>query len=190
MNLPWKLETLPILCSVSPFYHTPKKPDPLTPEEERDLQLAYDRMFQICQKSLDFNRPLLIDAEETNIQPAIDYFTYCSVLKFGSKPGQRPLIFNTIQAYLVDSLVRLKNAVEAAEKLGIQLGIKLVRGAYINAERIKASECCSSSPIHSSIGETHACYNKCSAYLLEKIEKGTASAVLATHNTESGMNFA
>ncbi|KAL8475968.1 hypothetical protein ACS0TY_028578 [Phlomoides rotata] len=186
MNLPWKLKSLPILCDSSALYHTMKQPAPLTPEEERDLELVYDRLFRICQKSVDANKPLLIDAEETTIQPAIDYLTYAAVVKFRSDPGQPPRIFNTVQAYLVDAADRLALTMEAAEKMGIPLGIKLVRGAYMNFEKKEAARTCSASPIHFSIGQTHECYDRCTDFLLEKMVKGSASAVLATHNIQSG----
>lgn len=186
MNLPWKLKSLPILCTESPFYHTSVKPEALTPEEELDLELAYDRLFKICERSLDANMPLLFDAEETTIQTAIDYMTYAAVVKYGGR-GEPPLIFNTIQTYLIDSAERLKMAVEGAEKMGIQLGIKLVRGAYMNSERLEAATRGFKPPIHSTIGRTHACYNHCTDFMLDKIVKGSAAAVLATHNIESGI---
>lgn len=103
LKLPWKLETLPVLSDSSPFYHTLKRPEPLTPEEEHDLELAYERMSKICERSYEANLPLLIDAEDTAIQPAIDYFTYSAALKYRTSIDEEPLIYNTIQAYLKDA---------------------------------------------------------------------------------------
>ncbi|RDX95022.1 Proline dehydrogenase 2, mitochondrial, partial [Mucuna pruriens] len=78
--LPWKLDSLPIFAESSPLYHTQERPEPLTPEEESDLQLANQRLLELCQKCVEFNMPLLIDAEHTTVQPAIDYFTYSSAI--------------------------------------------------------------------------------------------------------------
>ncbi|KAI3455056.1 hypothetical protein Pfo_011719 [Paulownia fortunei] len=184
LHLPWKLETLPVFSDSSPLYHTPKRPEPLTPEEERDLELAYKRLIKICENSLEANVPLLIDAEDTSIQPAIDYFTYSAAIKY--RRDDSPLIFNTIQAYLKDARERLVIAKKAADEMGVPVGFKLVRGAYMSSERRLASTLGVKSPIHDTIQDTHACYNECAAFMLEEIAKGSGSVVLATHNLESG----
>ncbi|GFQ06569.1 proline dehydrogenase 2 mitochondrial [Phtheirospermum japonicum] len=184
LHLPWKLETLPIFAESSPTYHTLNKPDPLTPDEERDLELAYSRLTKICKHSSGAKVPLLIDAEDTSIQPAIDYFTYSSAIKYRS--DESPLIFNTIQAYLKDAKDRLVIAKKAADEMGVPVGFKLVRGAYMTSERRIATCLGVKSPIHDTIQDTHACYNDCAAFMLEEIARGSGSVVLATHNLESG----
>ncbi|KAI3462831.1 hypothetical protein Pfo_019494 [Paulownia fortunei] len=184
LHLPWKLETFPIFADSSALYHTPKRPEPLTREEERDLELAYHRLIKICESSLEANVPLVIDAEDTSIQPAIDYFTYSAAIKYHGDDS--PLIFNTIQAYLKDARERLVVAKKAADKMGVPVGFKLVRGAYMSSERRLASSLGFKSPIHDSIQDTHACYNDCAAFMLEEIANGSGSVVLATHNLESG----
>ncbi|KAG8384543.1 hypothetical protein BUALT_Bualt04G0128800 [Buddleja alternifolia] len=184
LHLPWKLKTLPIFSASSPLYHTPEKPDPLTREEEHDLNLAYQRLIKICQSSLEASVPLLIDAEETDIQPAIDYFTYSAAIEYNR--DDNPLIFNTIQAYLKDAKERMVAAKRAADEMGVPVGFKLVRGAYMSKENRLAYSLQVKSPIHDSIQDTHACYNECAAFMLEQIARGSGSVVLATHNLESG----
>ncbi|CAK9185941.1 unnamed protein product [Ilex paraguariensis] len=183
-NLPWKLNTLPIFSDSSPFYHTLSKPDPLTPQEELNLQLAHQRLVKISQKCVEHNVPLLIDAEDTSIQPAIDYFTYSAAILFNK--DDNPIIFGTIQAYLKDAKERLFQAEKAAEKMGVPMGFKLVRGAYMSSERQLASALGVESPVHNSIQQTHACYNDCASIMLEKVANGSGALVLATHNVESG----
>lgn len=183
-HLPWKLNTLPIFSDFSPFYHTLEKPEPLTPEEEEDLQFAHQRLLILCQKCAEANVPLAIDAEYTWIQPAIDYLTYSSAIIHNK--DKYPIVFGTIQAYLKDSKERLCQAVEAAEKMGVSVGIKLVRGAYLSSETQLATSMGFNSPIHKSIWETHECYNECASFLLEKLVNGSGGVVIATHNVESG----
>lgn len=183
-NLPWKQDTLPILSDSSPTYQTLKKPEPLTPEEERDLQLGHQRLLKICQKCVEANVPLAVDAEYTSIQPAIDYFTYSSAIMCNK--DEHPIVHGTIQAYLKDAKERLLLASMAADKMGFPMGFKLVRGAYMSSERKLASALGFESPIHKSIHETHVCYNDCASFLLEKISNGPGALVLATHNVESG----
>lgn len=118
------------------------------------------------------------------MQPAIDYMTYNAAIS-NNKSGQ-PIVYNTMQAYLKDSRERLFLATKAAEKMGVPMGFKLVRGAYMSSESKLAASLGFDSPIHSSIQETHACYNECASYLLEKIADGSGAVILATHNVESG----
>ena len=183
-NLPWKLNTFPIFSDSSALYHTLEKPEPLTPQEELDLQLAHQRLLKLCQKCVEDNVPLTIDAEDTSLQPAIDYFTYTSAIMYNR--DDNPIVYGTIQAYLKDAKERLFMAAKSAENLGIPMGFKLVRGAYMSSERKLASSLGYDSPIHNSIRETHACYNDCASFMLERIADGHGAVVLATHNLQSG----
>ncbi|PSS35058.1 Proline dehydrogenase [Actinidia chinensis var. chinensis] len=183
-HLPWKLNTLSIFSDSSPFYHTPTKPDPLTPEEESDLYLAHQRLEKICEKCLEANVRLSIDAEDTFVQPAIDYFTYSAAIAHNK--DNNPIVYGTIQAYLKDANERLYRAVSSAEKMGVPMGFKLVRGAYLSSERQLAASLGVESPIHNTIDQTHACFNECASFMLEKIANGSGAVVLATHNVESG----
>ncbi|XP_052205600.1 proline dehydrogenase 2, mitochondrial-like [Diospyros lotus] len=184
LKLPWKLNTLPIFSDGSPFYHTPRKPDPLTQEEEQDLHLAYQRLQKLCEKCLEANIPLLVDAEDTSIQPSIDYFTYSAAILY--KNVDDPVIYGTIQTYLKDAKERLLQASDAAEKMEVPIGFKLVRGAYMTSERKLASSLGVESPIHNTIDQTHACFNDCASFMLDKVGDGSGAILLATHNVESG----
>lgn len=183
-NLPWKLDSLPFLLDSSPLYHTTSEPCPLTDQEELDLQLALERLMGLCEKCQETNLPLLVDAEYTSVQPAIDYLTYTAAIRFND--DENPIVFGTIQAYLRDAKGRLVQAIEGAEKRGISMGFKLVRGAYMTRETELASSLDVASPIHGCIQDTHECYNECASFMLEKIAQGHGSVVLATHNLESG----
>lgn len=182
--LPWKQDTLPIFSESSPLYHTQKRPEPLTPEEESDLELANQRLQELCQRCVQANMPLLVDAEQTWVQPAIDYFTYSSAILHNK--GDNPIVFGTMQTYLKDAKERLLPTTEAADKMGIPMGFKLVRGAYMSSESKLAESLGYASPVHNTIQDTHDCFNDCSSFLLEKVANGPGSVVLATHNIESG----
>ncbi|RVW44706.1 Proline dehydrogenase 2, mitochondrial [Vitis vinifera] len=184
-HLPWRQNCFPIFADSSPFYHTLERPDPLTPQEEKDLQLALQRLFKLCQKCVEANLPLSVDAEYTSVQPAIDYLTYSAAIQY-NKDKNNPIVYGTIQAYLKDAKERLLLAVQAADKMGVPIGFKLVRGAYIPSETQLASSLGYDSPVHNSIEETHACFNGCASFLLERIAGGSGAVVLATHNLESG----
>ncbi|CAA7390923.1 unnamed protein product [Spirodela intermedia] len=181
---PWRRHQFPVLCDASPLYHTPSVPAPLTPAEERDLEQAHRRLAELCGRCADVNLPLLVDAEYTSVQPAIDYLAYDGAARFNR--GPTPIVYTTVQAYLKDSKERLAMATAAAEKEGITMGFKLVRGAYMTREVKLATSLGVAPPIHRSIQETHRCYNTCALFMLEKAAHGGAAVVLATHNLESG----
>ncbi|XP_042755229.1 proline dehydrogenase 1, mitochondrial isoform X2 [Lactuca sativa] len=185
--LPWKLKTLPIFVECSPFYHTLTKPSPLTMAEELDLELAQQRLTTICNKAIESNVPVVIDAEDTSIQPGIDYFTYSAAIMYNK--GQKPLISGTIQAYLKDAGQRLFQTKKAADKLELPIGFKLVRGAYMSSERKLANSLGVESPIHNSINETHRCFNDCASFMVDELSNGPGGLILATHNLESGVYY-
>ncbi|KAG5220408.1 proline dehydrogenase [Salix suchowensis] len=164
-NLPWKQNSFPLFSDSSPLYHTIEKPEPLTPQEEHDLQLGQERL-------------------NTAIQPAIDYLTYSAAIKYNK--DDNPIVYGTIQAYLKDAKERLLLATKAADKMRVPMGFKVVRGAYMSRESKLASALGYDSPIHNSIQETHACYNDCASFMLEKITNRSDAVILATHNVESG----
>lgn len=183
-TLPWKLKTLPIFTDSSPFYHTQSKPEPLTQAELDLLYQTHEKIQILCEKCTENNIPLLIDAEDTTVQPAIDYFTYSATVNY-NKQGN-PIVFGTMQTYLKDATERLVNAYKEAEKLGVELGVKLVRGAYMSFERERAASLGAESPVHDSIENTHACFNECTSFMLDKAANDLGSVVLATHNVDSG----
>ncbi|KAJ0846422.1 putative proline dehydrogenase [Helianthus annuus] len=182
-KLPWKQQTLPIFSETSPFYHTLQQPAPLTAEEERDLELAYKRLQSVCDKSFESNVPVVIDAEDTFIQPAIDYMTYWASFKYNK--SKTPVVYGTVQAYLKDAGERMFLAKKAADKAGLPVGFKLVRGAYMSSENKLAHSLGVESPIHNTTNDTHNCYNGCAAFMLDEISTRPGGLILATHNLES-----
>ncbi|KAM0826740.1 hypothetical protein ACQ4PT_068677 [Festuca glaucescens] len=184
LHLPWKQHSFPILSDSSPLYLTPSEPAPLTAEEERELQLAHDRLLAVGARCAEHDIPLLVDAEYATVQPAIDYFTFAGALACNG--GGRPIVHGTVQAYLRDARDRLEAMTRAAEEERVHLGVKVVRGAYLTREARLAESLGVPSPIHATIQDTHDCYNGCAAFLLERVRRGSASLMLATHNVESG----
>ncbi|KAG9139275.1 hypothetical protein Leryth_011282 [Lithospermum erythrorhizon] len=182
-HLPWKQRTLPIFSDISPLYHTQKKPSPLTLEEERDLNRAHERLQKLCEACVEANVPLLVDAEDTIVQPAIDYLNYWAAIKYHK--DDEPIVFGTIQAYLKDAKERMIQTKIAAEKIGVPMGFKLVRGAYMSSENKEAASLGFDSPIFDSLDQTHSCYNNCASFMLEKVADGSGAIVLATHNVDS-----
>jgi proline dehydrogenase len=182
-------------------------PEPLSHEEEADLERAKRRMWALCRACEGAELPLLVDAEYTSVQPAIDYLTYNAAMHFNSsakkknpkenlkkenlEKDEKPLVYGTVQAYLVDAFPRLRLAAEAAAQRGVSFGVKLVRGAYLSREAALAASLSAPSPILPSIHDTHRNYDACAAYMLHRAASashgaGSSCVVLATHNAHSG----
>ena len=107
----------------------------LNEEEKAEWQLVWDRMMLICKTAADKNVGVLIDAEETWIQDPVDALTTLMMDHFNKT---KAVVYNTAQLYRHDRLQFVKDCFEAAEQRHFILGIKLVRGAYMEKERERA----------------------------------------------------
>ena len=103
---------------------------------------------------------LLIDAEHSYMQPAIDAVAIYLQAKYNK---QIPVVFNTYQCYLKDSHQRLAADIHLAKQKGFLLAAKVVRGAYMHLERDRAAEMGYPSPIQDSLEDTHCNYNRSAA---------------------------
>lgn len=153
-------------------------------EEERELLLVMrERIYKIVDLADKFNVKLMIDAEHTYFQPAIDYFSHILMKKYNT---ERALIFGTYQMYLTDSHGRLLDDIARAKNGNYHFACKLVRGAYMELERARAAEKKYASPIHLTKQATSDNYNSGIAYMLDKIADGDkVQLMIATHNQES-----
>ena len=101
-------------------------------------------MEVICQKAFDNNVKILIDAEETFVQKAIDDLAIKMMLKFNMRT---PIVYNTIQMYRHDRLAYFQSVIDHAKQEKYFVGMKIVRGAYMEKERERAEEHGYASPI-------------------------------------------
>jgi hypothetical protein len=158
--------------------------------------LIIPEIKNLCDYAQKKKVKLMMDAEQTYFQPAIDDIVIGLARLYNSKLAstgawKEPLVFNTYQMYLVDSLDRLKADVERAAQKGYSFGIKLVRGAYMVSERERAMRLGIKSPIHPNIEETHKAYNQALEFVIERQSKITnehvrgLSLVVASHNHRS-----
>lgn len=155
----------------------------LTEEERALLVVMRERIDSIVSLADQLDVKLMIDAEHTYFQPAIDNITHTLWKKYNK---DRALIFGTYQMYLVDSSERVRDDVARAKQGGYHFACKLVRGAYMELERKRALELNIPSPIHATKQNTHDNYNRGVAYLLDKIADGEkVHLMLASHNQES-----
>lgn len=158
-----------------------------------ELQKISDRIDEVCRYAQLHNVRLMIDAEQTYFQPAIDYLAVNAMKKY-NRQTERPCVYNTYQLYLKDGLMRLGYDLERSDRANgkFTFAAKLVRGAYMISERKRASVLNIRSPVQDCIDDTHADYNKAIDILLNRAsqtEKSSISFVIASHNWDS-VNFA
>ncbi|MDQ3072830.1 MAG: proline dehydrogenase family protein [Bacteroidota bacterium] len=156
------------------------KGDELTGLEEEGWAKIQSRVARLCQAAADNGVYLLIDAEESWIQPAIDELANDMMAKHNR---QRVSIINTYQLYRKDRLDALKSDFNRAVNEGYLFGAKPVRGAYQVKEHKRADEKGYRSPIQDSKAETDQDYNEAVSFCIKNLEK--TLLVVATHNEES-----
>lgn len=152
----------------------------LSGAEQKDYLDFHSRVEKICRRAFDLSVPLFIDAEESWIQDGIDRLAREMMIKYNR---QQPVIYNTIQLYRHDRLGFLKRCNEDALRDGYFLGLKLVRGAYMEKERKRAAEMGYASPIQPDKAATDRDFNAALEYCLQHPRQIAICA--GTHNEES-----
>lgn len=152
----------------------------LTPEESQEWSRIFDRFDEVCKIAYDLDVALLIDAEESWMQDAADDLVTQMMQKYNK---QKALIFNTLQLYRWDRLDYLKKLHEKAKTEDFYIGMKLVRGAYLEKENNRATAQGYKSPICETKEATDINYDNTLRYMMDHIDKMAIFA--GTHNEES-----
>ncbi|MHA8054074.1 proline dehydrogenase family protein [Aquirufa sp. Wall-65K1] len=152
----------------------------LTEEEEVDFLKSKEYLVEICQEAYQQQVRLFIDAEESWIQNTIDELCYEMMQRFNQKTA---IIFNTFQMYRVDMLENLHQAIQKAVDQSYFLGVKLVRGAYLEKERLRAHEDEYSEPLHKEKEATDRDFNLGIQACLEHLDQ--VHFCVGTHNEQS-----
>ena len=153
----------------------------ITEYEKSDVnQSIYNRFDRICKKAFEKNIKILIDAEESWVQDSIDNLVEMMMKKYNK---ENTIVFNTVQMYRHDRLDYLKTLLESAKKNNFKIGVKLVRGAYIEKENKRAKSLKYESPICVSKQATDANFDKGVDYILSNLN--VFSLFCGTHNEES-----
>jgi proline dehydrogenase len=148
----------------------------LTPSAQK----IADYVDRLCKLAHSLGVRIFFDAEETWLQPFIDFLAMEAMIKYNH---DRPIVFNTYQLYLIEGFDRMRAHALHAEANGVFFGAKLVRGAYMEKEAKRAHLEGRASPINNSKAATDLLYDIAAAYCLEHIDR--IAFCLGTHNIES-----
>jgi proline dehydrogenase len=152
----------------------------LTPEEQAEWSRVVARFDLVCKEAHSKNVALLIDGEESWMQDAADDLVTDMMRKYNT---EKPIVFNTLQMYRWDRLDYLKKLHEQAKKEGFLIGMKLVRGAYMEKEILRAEEKGYPSPICASKEATDENYDAAVRYMIAHLDM--MSIFAGTHNESS-----
>jgi proline dehydrogenase len=153
---------------------------PLNPHEEVEWKRIKERYDIVSKAAFDRDVPLLIDAEETWMQDAADNLIEEMMRKYNK---EKVIVFGTLQLYRWDRLDYLKKLHERAKIEGFKVGMKLVRGAYMEKERERAEEKGYKDPICANKEATDKMFNDVLTYMFKNIED--MAIFSGTHNEES-----
>ncbi|HJY12986.1 MAG TPA: proline dehydrogenase family protein, partial [Flavobacterium sp.] len=149
----------------------------LNPTEQAEWDRVVARFDKVCSEAHKKDVALLIDGEESWMQDAADDLVTDMMRKYNK---EKAIVFNTLQMYRWDRLDYLKRLHEIAKAEGFFIGMKLVRGAYMEKENKRAEEKNYVSPICVSKEATDVNYDEAVHYMLDHLE--TMSIFAGTHN--------
>ena len=152
----------------------------LTASENEQWERIKTRFKTVCAAGKLHNVKILIDAEESWIQDAVDDLVLDLMQTFNT---DALIVYSTLQTYRWDRLDYLKKIHIKAKQTNFKLGFKVVRGAYMEKERQRAKDLGYKSPICDTKALTDTLFNETIKYSLSNLE--TIHLFIGTHNEES-----
>ncbi|KAK2152477.1 hypothetical protein LSH36_327g01008 [Paralvinella palmiformis] len=156
----------------------------LSSEEEQVIR-KWQELDRLGQLASDLDVSLIIDAEQSYLQKGIEVLAIDMMRKYNS---HRPVIHNSYQCYLKNMHDVVVRDLELANREGFYLGLKVVRGAYIDEEQSRAVAMGYRAPTNPSYEATTRMYEKVSTTILRAIagnHSGNCHVTFATHNMDS-----
>ncbi len=153
---------------------------PLNPHEEVEWKRIKERYDIVSKAAYDRDVPLLIDAEESWMQDAADDLIEEMMVKYNQ---EKVIVFGTLQLYRWDRLDYLKKLHKRSKEQGFKVGMKLVRGAYMEKERERAEKKGYKDPICVNKDATDKMFNDVLEYMFKNIDD--MAIFSGTHNEES-----
>ena len=159
-----------------------KAVEDLSTREREEWHRVRTRMHRICETAAKGHVGVFVDAEETWIQDPVDALT---IIMMDTYNKEKCIVYNTTQHYRHDRLQFLKDSYEAAVERKFILGAKLVRGAYMEKERKRATETNYSSPIQPNKESSDKDFDAGVRFCIDHL--ANISLVVASHNERSNM---
>lgn len=152
----------------------------LSGDDLAEYQRIKSRFFKLTGKAHELGVAILVDAEETWIQATIDNLAETAMEMFNT---ERCIVFNTLQFYRHDRITYLEERIKIAREKGYFIGYKLVRGAYMEKERLRAYKRGYPSPIQRSKAESDHDFDEGLNLCMTNLDR--VSICCGTHNEQS-----
>lgn len=152
----------------------------LSEEEQGEYERFVKRVDVLCALAAQVGTPILIDAEDYCYQKAIDEVVEMMMERYNK---EKAVVYNTLQMYRTDRLDYLKMLHQKAREVGFKAGVKFVRGAYMEKERLRATERGYPSPINPTKEVTDQMYDDALIYTMQNIDD--FAIFVGTHNEDS-----
>jgi len=152
----------------------------LSEEEQAEWDRVVDRFDRICAQGKEKDVAVLIDAEESWMQAAADRLVAQMMAKYNT---EKAIVYNTLQCYRWDRLDYLKELHREARAKRFKIGVKIVRGAYMEKENHRAETLGYPTPICKSKAVTDENFNTVLRYIFDYLDD--VSVFLGTHNESS-----
>lgn len=149
----------------------------LNDNEQAEWARVLKRYEEVCQMAYDNDVILMVDAEESWIQSAVDDIVNDMMERYNK---QRAIVWNTIQMYRTGRIEYLEADFQRATEKGYLLGYKFVRGAYMEKERERAEKLNYPSPIQPTKQASDDNYNNAIRFVMDRLDR--ISAFFGTHN--------
>lgn len=156
--------------------------DKLDKNEKEEWERIVARLQRICNVASESNIGVLIDAEESWIQDPVDAVTIQMMQQFNIN---RAVVYNTAQLYRKDRLQFIKDSTGYAKRNGFIPALKLVRGAYMEKERKRATELNYPSPINDNKQVSDDEYNAALEFCINP--ENNVYTVVGSHNEYSNL---
>ena len=178
-NIPFAVFKPTAFC-ISEVLMKKSEGEPLNPEEEQEAGRFRSRVDKLCSTAHERGVRIMIDAEDYCYQDFIDEVVMENMEKYNKKTA---IVFTTYQMYRLDRMEIFRKDLQRARVKNFYLGIKFVRGAYMERERRRASEQGYPSPIHPDKESTDRSYDAALKFAVENIDRVTIFN--GTHNERS-----
>lgn len=162
------------------LYQKKTNGEDFTTLEQAEWDRIVGRFDAVCKLAKEKDVEVLIDGEESWMQDAADDLVEDMMRRYNT---DKTIVYNTLQTYRWDRLDYLKQLHKRAKKDGFKIGMKIVRGAYMEKERNRALEKGYESPICENKKATDDNFNTTLSYILGHLNE--IAVFIGTHNEAS-----
>jgi len=162
------------------LYQKISEKESLTIHEQTQWNKVVERYDKVCKAAQQNDIIILIDAEESWMQDAADDLIEEMMSRYNQ---EKAIVFGTLQMYRSDRMDYLKALHQRAKTQDFHIGMKIVRGAYMEKEIERAREKGYKNPICKTKADTDVNFDRAISYIIENIDK--MAVFSGTHNEES-----